>query len=82
VWYLVTYEKHAKEPIAQTELPTMTLEVARRIWGGSDAELLGLTLEVNEARAPFVAPYLPIALRLGSFDYFVEFMREEEDSSS
>jgi hypothetical protein len=78
VWYLVTFEKEGKRPVATTALPSVTLDVARRIWGGSDAEVLGLTLEVNEARAPLVAPYLPIPLRLDAFDYFIEFTREEE----
>ncbi|MDP9281441.1 MAG: hypothetical protein M3P38_05035 [Chloroflexota bacterium] len=81
MWYLVTYEKGGKKPVATTGVPTMTLDVVRRIWGGSDAELLGLTLEVNEARAPLVAPYLPIPLRLDAFDYFIEFTREEKPSS-
>ena len=81
MWYLVAYEKLGKKPVAMTILPTMTLDAARRIWGGTDGELLGLSLEVNEARAPLVAPYLPTQLRLDTFDYFVEFAREEEGPS-
>ena len=40
MWYLLAFEKQGEKLVQTTNLPQMTLDVARRIWGGSDAELL------------------------------------------
>lgn len=65
--------------VQTTSLPQMTLDVARRIWGGSDAELLGLSLRLDETRATLIAPYLTVPVQLNVFEYVVEYADPSQD---
>lgn len=77
MWLLRAYEKEGDQLVKESELPELTVAVARGLWGGSDAELMGLSLVVDQRRAVVISRFAPDPIRLDLFDYFVEYVADQ-----
>lgn len=73
MWMLLAFEKHGERLIRKYELPTLGLQDARALWGGSDEELLTQSCPVGARQVEAISRISLQALDLESFDYVVEY---------
>jgi hypothetical protein len=78
MWYLSAYEKNGDRLVRQHRLHDVDVTMLRRLWQESDDDPMYYSYPVTPAIAEALADHIQEPLQLDTYDYFLEYMSQEE----
>jgi hypothetical protein len=76
MWVVSAYEKHGDRLLKEYRLSDIEVAELRRLWGRPDDDPMYDSYPITPEVADRIAAHMDESLRLGDYDYFLEYMGE------